>query len=51
MKKGVALKNVSYGRPFEGYLPKDILWRQKDGMSDAVGVNWVDEVKNMLNLR
>ena len=30
---------------FEGYLPKDILWRQKDGMSDAVGVNWVDEVK------
>ena len=30
---------------FEGYLPHDILWRQKDGMSDAVGTNWVDEVK------
>jgi len=30
---------------FEGYLPHDILWRQKDGMSDAVGVNWVDEIK------
>jgi len=30
---------------FEGYLPKDILWRQKDGMSDAVGTNWVDEIK------
>lgn len=30
---------------FEGYLPHDILWRQKDGMSDAVGTNWVDRVK------
>lgn len=30
---------------FEGYLPHEILWRQKDGMSDAVGTNWVDEVK------
>ena len=30
---------------FEGYLPHEILWRQKDGMSDAVGTNWVDSVK------
>ena len=30
---------------FEGYLPDEILWRQKDGMSDAVGTNWVDEIK------
>jgi len=30
---------------FEGYLPHEVLWRQKDGMSDAVGTNWVDEVK------
>ena len=30
---------------FEGYLPHEILWRQKDGMSDAVGTNWVDEIK------
>ena len=30
---------------FEGYLPKEILWRQKDGMSDAVGTNWVNELK------
>lgn len=26
---------------FVGYLPEEILWRQKDGMSDAVGVGWV----------
>jgi asparagine synthase (glutamine-hydrolysing) len=30
---------------FEGYLPREILWRRKDGMSDAVGTNWVDEIK------
>jgi len=30
---------------FVGYLPDEILWRQKDGMSDAVGTNWVDEIK------
>lgn len=30
---------------FDGYLPDEILWRQKDGMSDAVGPNWVNEVK------
>ena len=36
-------------KAFEGYLPEDILWRQKDGMSDAVGTNWVDEIKNHAN--
>ena len=31
---------------FKGdYLPDDILWRQKNGMSDAVGYSWVSEVK------
>ena len=30
---------------FDGVLPKEILWRQKNGMSDAVGYNWVDTIK------
>jgi len=30
---------------FIGYLPDEILWRRKDGMSDAVGTNWVDTIK------
>lgn len=30
---------------FLGLLPDEILWRQKNGMSDAVGYNWVDAVK------
>ena len=30
---------------FDGYLPDYILWRQKDGMSDAVGTEWVKKLK------
>ena len=30
---------------FDGYLPDDILWRQKNGMSDAVGYSWVTTIK------
>lgn len=30
---------------FEGYLPDDVLLRRKDGMSDAVGTNWVAQIK------
>jgi asparagine synthase (glutamine-hydrolysing) len=30
---------------FEGSLPHEILWRQKNGMSDAVGYAWVKAVK------
>ena len=32
-------------KEFEGFLPDDILWRQKNGMSDAVGYAWVTAVK------
>ena len=34
---------------FEGYLPNEILWRQKNGMSDAVGYSWVEAVKKFAN--
>jgi asparagine synthase (glutamine-hydrolysing) len=27
---------------FEGYLPKEILWRQKEQFSDGVGYGWID---------
>jgi asparagine synthase (glutamine-hydrolysing) len=32
-------------KAFEGVLPDEILWRQKNGMSDAVGYAWVTAVK------
>ncbi|MBE8167161.1 MAG: asparagine synthase B [Shewanella sp.] len=29
---------------FEGYLPKDVLWRQKEQFSDGVGYSWIDSL-------
>jgi asparagine synthase (glutamine-hydrolysing) len=29
---------------FTEYLPEEVLWRQKDGMSDAVGKSWVESL-------
>lgn len=31
----------------EPYLPKDILWRQKEQFSDGVGYSWIDGLKEM----
>ena len=30
---------------FEGYLPPDVLWRQKEQFSDGVGYSWIDGLK------
>ncbi|MCW9015621.1 MAG: asparagine synthase B, partial [Kangiellaceae bacterium] len=30
---------------FEGYLPDEILWRQKEQFSDGVGYSWIDSLK------
>jgi asparagine synthase (glutamine-hydrolysing) len=32
---------------FPEYLPDEILWRQKDQFSDAVGYNWIDSIKEL----
>ena len=33
---------------FEGYLPKEILWRQKEQFSDGVGYSWIDTLKEVV---
>jgi asparagine synthase (glutamine-hydrolysing) len=30
---------------FEGYLPGEVLWRQKEQFSDGVGYGWIDSLK------
>ena len=30
---------------FDGWIPTEVLWRQKNGMSDAVGYSWVDTIR------
>lgn len=32
-------------KAFEGYLPKNILWRPKEAFSDGVGYSWVDGIQ------
>jgi asparagine synthase (glutamine-hydrolysing) len=32
-------------KAFEGFLPDEILWRQKEQFSDGVGYSWIDSIK------
>ena len=34
---------------FKGYLPDEILWRQKEQFSDGVGYSWIDSLKKYAN--
>ncbi|KJY99051.1 asparagine synthase B [Pseudoalteromonas ruthenica] len=34
---------------FEGYLPDDVLWRQKEQFSDGVGYSWIDSLKDYVD--
>ena len=36
---------------FAGYLPEEILWRQKEQFSDGVGYNWIDSLKAVAESR
>jgi len=38
-------------KAFEGYLPDEILWRQKEQFSDGVGYRWIDTLKAMAEQR
>ena len=35
----------AFDTPDDPYLPKEILWRQKEQFSDGVGYGWVDHLK------
>jgi len=37
----------AFDTPTNPYLPKDILWRQKEQFSDGVGYGWVDHLKEI----
>lgn len=47
-------RNAEYSRPiekwplrkaFQGYIPDEVLWRQKEQFSDGVGYSWIDSLK------
>ncbi|MCF6442285.1 asparagine synthase B [Pseudoalteromonas luteoviolacea] len=31
---------------FDGYIPDDVLWRQKEQFSDGVGYSWIDSLRD-----
>ena len=35
----------AFDTPDDEYLPKHILYRQKEQFSDGVGYNWIDELR------
>eukprot|EP00586_Coscinodiscus_wailesii_P017357 CAMPEP_0172494150 /NCGR_PEP_ID=MMETSP1066-20121228/39635_1 /TAXON_ID=671091 /ORGANISM="Coscinodiscus wailesii, Strain CCMP2513" /LENGTH=564 /DNA_ID=CAMNT_0013264877 /DNA_START=207 /DNA_END=1898 /DNA_ORIENTATION=+ len=39
----------AFDTPDDPYLPKEILWRQKEQFSDGVGYGWVDYLKDIAN--
>jgi asparagine synthase (glutamine-hydrolysing) len=45
MVRGGMIEKWVLRKAFEGHLPDEVLWRQKDGMSDAVGYSWVDHLR------
>ncbi|HWR36812.1 MAG TPA: asparagine synthase B [Clostridia bacterium] len=40
-----AIEKWPLRKAFEGYIPEEILWRQKEQFSDGVGYGWIDALK------
>jgi len=40
-----AIEKFPLRRAFEGHLPDEVLWRQKEQFSDGVGYAWIDALK------
>ena len=47
MSGGGKIEKHILRRAFEGDLPDDILWRQKEQFSDGVGYGWIDSLKEV----
>jgi asparagine synthase (glutamine-hydrolysing) len=45
MVKGGRIEKHALRSAFAGYLPDEILWRQKEQFSDGVGYSWIDSLK------
>lgn len=45
--KGGPMEKWILRQAFEGYLPHDILYRQKEQFSDGVGYNWIGSLKQL----
>jgi len=48
MAKNGRMEKWVIRKAFEDYLPKSVVWRQKEQFSDGVGYNWIDSLKAMV---
>ena len=48
MIKGERIEKWILRKAFEDFLPKSIVWRQKEQFSDGVGYNWIDTLKKVV---
>lgn len=37
----------AFDNPDDPYLPRHILWRQKEQFSDGVGYGWIDSLRDL----
>ena len=51
MSGGGKIEKSVLREAFEGYLPQEILWRQKEQFSDGVGYGWIDGLKALAEAR
>lgn len=47
MCPGKKIEKEILRKAFEGYIPDEILWRQKEQFSDGVGYSWIDRLKKL----
>jgi len=43
---GKTIEKEILRKAFVGYIPEEILWRQKEQFSDGVGYSWIDHLKS-----
>ncbi len=50
MINGERMEKWVIRKAFESYLPESVAWRQKEQFSDGVGYNWIDTLKDIVNI-
>jgi len=48
MINGERMEKWVVRKAFEDYLPKSVVWRQKEQFSDGVGYSWIDTLKEVV---
>lgn len=46
MCQGSTIEKKALREAFEGMLPEEVLWRQKEQFSDGVGYSWIDALRD-----